>query len=428
MARLVAVLVAGWLPVMTGTTQTLALRMRDVGDPSSWAAEYSVVTAVGWLVSIVALVAAGVVHDRAVRRAVAATPGGADGAPVSPTAPLPRWIAAAPVLLVAAAAVVATADGVAGVALGWLALQVPTAALVTVAAARLADATPPGRRWAAAALTGSGPGLGLALGSAVVAVTGPTALPSVLLPALLAAGLVVPALRRGDLAARPAPSPAPAAAARTARRGLVVLLVAVALADGGLSTGLIYAVPAVERALALPLTEVAALTSRLVLLATLLTLVGNLAGGALARWRGGATVGFVASAAALAAALALLVTTRTGSGLAAAFAVAGLAAGVSNGTTFALYLDTAVDGGAHGRGLGWLNAVPTVPFVLVPALAAPLLRGDVDAGIGTVLRGGAVAAGAAALLAATAGRRIWRRAAAAATVAGPLSAPPAPRS
>jgi hypothetical protein len=412
LVRLVAVMVAGWVPVMTGTTQTLAFRMRDVADGAPWAASYSVVTAVGWLASIVALVAAGLLHDRGTRTATA-----------SAAAPTPMWLRAVPVVLLAAAALVATADGTAGVAAGWILLQLPSAALVTVASARLAAVTPPGRRWLAAVVTGSGPGLGLALGSALVAVTGPAPLPSVLLPAAVATALTLPALRRGDLASEPVAVAPTAGAARTARRGLALLLVAVALVDGGLATGLVYAVPAVDRALAVPFDVVSALTSRLVLLATLLTLLGNVLGGALARFRGGATAGFTLSALSLGAATLLLAGAGSEVELTLAFAVAGLAAGVSNGTTFALYLDTAVDSGSHGSGLGWLNAVPTIPFVLVPAIAAPLLRSDPVAGVGTVLVIGAVACAASALLAVTAGARTWRRAADLAR----LSAP-APRS
>ncbi len=415
MARLVAVIVAGWMPVMTGTTQTLAFRIRAVAGPDGWAATYSLVSSAGWLVSIFALVAAGVLHDRGVRRA--ATDDRPD--PAGVRAPQPVWVRASPVLLVAAAAVVTLGRDVATVAAGWLVMQVPAAALVTVAGARLADVTPPGRRWATAALTGSGPGLGLAVGSALVAAAGAATVPSVLAPALLSAALVFPALRRGELAPRPDTDPAPPTTGRTALRSLVVLLVAVALVDTGLSTGLIYAVPAVDRALDIPFADVSVLTSRLVLLATLLTLLGNVLGGALARLRGGATAGFALSAAALGAALVLLGTTTTTTGLGVAFGIAGLAAGVSNGTTFAIYLETSVDRATHGSGLGWLNAVPTVPFVLVPAAAAPVLRDDVAAGVGRVLTGGAAASAAAMLLAVTVGVRWWARAATAASRSAP---------
>ena len=185
MVRLIAAIVAGWLTVMTGTTQTLAVRVRDVVVGPGWEATYAAIAAGGWVVSIGALVLAGLWHDRALHRPLSAERG-TDLA----------LLRSLPLLLVAAALGLAVAASVTGVALAWFALQVPAAMLITVASARLATQVPPGRRWLAAALTGASPGMSLALGSATVVLAGPGTPTAVVAPAVLAAVLAAPALWR----------------------------------------------------------------------------------------------------------------------------------------------------------------------------------------------------------------------------------------
>jgi len=391
--------VGAWVPVMTGASQYLAFRTRDIVDATGWTATYSALSSAGWGVSIAALVVLGLLSDRSVRTRQGRSRLGA----------LPLWV----LLLAVAGMFIALADDLPALVVGWLLLQVPAAAVIVTASADSADRAGASGRWLVAGMLGSAPGAALLLGSAIVTVTGPTPRSSVLLPLALGVALTLPAHRRRWAApvphivpvtpsSRSDPSPSEGKGPRPGRRlaiGMALpVLAAVALVDSGVGVALVYAVPLFERALTLPFAESARLASLALLLATVVSIPAGLLGGRLSRGRRGAIAAFSVTATLLAAALLLLIHVRTSTALISLFVAAGVTVGVSNGSTFGIQLLATPSATAHALRLGLVNAIQTVPYVLLPAIAPVLLRADPVGGLATLLRLAAVCCAAAASL------------------------------
>jgi hypothetical protein len=104
----------------------------------------------------------------------------------------------------------------------------------------------------------------------------------------------------------------------------------------------------------------------------------------------------------VAVAVALAAAPSAGPRLLGVLAIlAGLAVGASNAATFGVFLTDPASRERRATGLGLLNAMPSIPAVAVPLLAAPLLRVAPVSGLTVVMLVAAVMATAGAIVVGT---------------------------
>ena len=331
--------------------QTVAVRMEQIAAGDEWLAAYSLLIAGGWATSLLALPSAGRLSDRLAQRGVGRRAVAAVGA----------------VGMVAAAYLLMLAPTIPWFALAWLCAQIPSALVVAASSARLADtATPSTRGWAAGA-AGVAPTAALLIGATTVLVLQQSLALSILVPALVGLVLVIPSLLVETPLHRPhAGSAATAGSVRRIRW----LLLTIVFAFCGVAAGRIYVIPLLQSITDDETPHILALASTAVILATLAAAAASVAVGRVVRLPQRAPTAFVVLAIAGALPLLGLAFART---IPVVFACALLLGGVVGGlnaATHGLYLHRYAPDGEHGQDLGLIAAAETVPYVIVPLLAA----------------------------------------------------------
>jgi MFS family permease len=391
LARRVIALSGAWLPIGFTSAVLLPQRVEQLADAATWTVIYASLSALGWAAAVVGLVASGWLRDRRARRAAQA------GVALRGTRRASVGVAAA---LIPIGLALSWAPDLATLGVLWVVSQLLAAFAVTALAADVADTTP--RPLVAAAAIGVSPILSLFLGaivgSALSVTLGLAVAPRFALIAGVAVALLLLAPRPEDtLDAHLSPLAEIAPVDRTTVR----LLAAVALVDTGTVTATFAIVPLVLR---LPSGQVSGATTITDLLLLIATVAAGAAAIAAARWRRGPSTLFALTALLL---MAMLVTAtiRDLRALLAVAVVAGVAIGASNMATFGVFLTERPTAAGRATGLGLLNAVPSLPAVLVPTVALVLLRARPEAGLDLLLLGAAVLVLAGALLMAPVGRR-----------------------
>jgi MFS family permease len=177
------------------------------------------------------------------------------------------------------------------------------------------------------------------------------------------------------------------------------LLIAIALAFSGLAVGRVYLVPLLESVSSnVSDTEVTALASTTLLVATIGALVGTIVAGKLMRRgeRAMGTFGWFSLASAIP--LAILAFLTTAGQVIAVGLLLGFAIGAINAATYGIYLHRYSHRSDPGRILGLIIAAETVPYVIVPLSAAAWQASADAARIPVLFAIGAVLAIAASVL------------------------------
>lgn len=374
-----AAITGGWVPLAIAAGQSVALRMDDFGASTSI---YSLIVAGGWAVSMVSLPVMGHVGDFAVRRGIDRR----------------LLLVVGGIAMLACFALLGAVQSVTVFALVWLFAQIPTSLIVTAASSRLANEAPVNLRGWASTAAGVGPVLAITIGA--ITTLALSSVPSVLFvaPAIVGAVLLIPSLTM-----RPLPTQffdaGDTSAVRTTRLYPWRLLIAIALAFSGLAVGRIYLVPLIESVSSNASdTEVTALASTTLLVATIGALVGTIVAGKLMRRgeRALGTFGWFSLASAIP--LAILAFLTTAGQVIAVGLLLGFAIGAINAATYGIYLDRYSHRSDPGRILGLIIAAETVPYVIVP-LSAAAWQASADAALIPALFAiGAVLAIAASVL------------------------------
>jgi MFS family permease len=343
---------------------------------------YSLIVAAGWAVSMVSLPLMGHVGDFAVRRGIDRR----------------LLLVIGGIAMLACFALLGAVQSVTGFALVWLLAQIPTSLIVTAASSRLANEAPVELRGWASTAAGVGPVLAITIGA--ITTLALSSVPSILFvaPAIVGAILLIP-----SLAMRPLPTRSFDAGDTTVVRATRLypwsLLIAIALAFSGLAVGRIYLVPLIESVSPNASdTEVTALASTTLLVATIGALIGTIVAGKLVRRgeRALGTFGWFSLASAIPLAIFAFLTT-VGQVIAVGLLL-GFAIGAINAATYGIYLHRYSHRSDPGRILGLIIAAETVPYVIVP-LSAAAWQASADAALIPVLFAiGAVLAIAASAL------------------------------
>lgn len=386
----------GWLAIMTPAVVTIALRLQEF-DPSGLPSTYAMTLALGWSTMIAALIASGYWSDAIERRfgsrstiARFAVPLIALGGVLLAIAPSPAWLAVA-----------------------WMAVQVPSAVVITTALAEGGDVVQPQSRGLMSGLVGAAPIFALLVGGVAVRVLSDSLGWAFVLPAIVGAVVAIPLMfsESGDpltpqIDQEVASVSSKQRASVTALwlaflTGSFLLAWATATTNGFLVTFVQYVVAAYSD-------DVADLSSLAVIIASILAILASIAAGAVATRRATAMVLWITAAGLCALALALLALAPNPWTLMIVGAVFGIAFGAANGVELSVVL--LVRGGREhlGRDFGILTAVASAPYVLVPALATVVLRTDADLGVRFLFTLACVLAFLAALVVAVVFLRVRR--------------------
>lgn len=373
----------GWLAIMPAAVVTLTLRVDALGGNAS---DYATMLAVGWLVMVVALIGAGRLSDALLRRTGQRALLVRIGVPLIAlsgvclaAAPTPAWLAAA-----------------------WIFAQIPSAMVITTSLAVTGDALSPDRRGLASGIIGAAPIIALFVGSFMVSLlTG--ALPFALMfPAFLGAVLAIPMMvahveSTADAATTHTPAPA---RSRIPLFAWGAFLAASFLLSWATSTTNGFIVRFVQEVSNVASGEAVDQATNAVIVASLLAIVASVVAGLISRGRMRALVLWAVAATACGLALTILLAMPTAFGIVIAAALFGIGFGVANGVELAVVLLLRTVPAHLGRDLGTFTAVTTAPFVLVPVLAAAIIRTDVAAGLVAMFSLAIVVAFAASVVAA----------------------------
>jgi MFS family permease len=356
-----AAIAGGWVPLAIAAGQSVALRMDDLAAST---AVYSLIVAGGWAMSMVTLPLMGHLGDIAVRR-------GFDRRMLLVTGGL---------AMLACYALLGAVQGIAAFAGIWLLAQIPTSLIVTAASSRLANEAPVESRGLASTAAGVGPVLAITIGAiTTLALSG---VPSLLFvaPAIVGAVLLIPSLVMRPLPIR-AEDPSDSFDARTRRFYPWSLLIAIALAFSGLAAGRVYLVPLIESVASNASdTEVTAMASTTLLVATLGALLGTIVAGKLMR-RGEHALGtFGWFSFASAVPLTIFAFVSSVGQVIIVGVLLGFVIGAINAAAYGIYLHRYAHRTDPGRILGLIVAAETVPYVLVP-LAAATWQASADAAL-----------------------------------------------
>lgn len=381
-ARLAAqalAIVGGWVPLAIAAGQSVALRTDDLQAST---AAYSLIVAFGWAVSMLTLPLMGHLSDMAVARGMSRR----------------ALLVIGGVGMLLAFALLGVPTSIPAFAVIWLLAQIPTSLIVTVSSSRLADEAPAELRGWASTAAGLGPVLGITIGAATTLAFSDVTSMLFLAPAVVGCALLLPALALRPRSAADASEPMKGNEGATKTYPWSLLLT-VALAFSGLAVGRIYLVPLIE-SLSDSASEarVTALASTTLLIATLGAVLGTIISGTLLR-RGERSLKvfgwFALTAAVPLAGLALAGNVTQVMALGAIF---GFIIGAINAATYGIYLHRYAHHPDSGRMLGLIVAAETVPYVIVPLVAA-LSQASADAALIPVLfaLGAALSLAAAAL-------------------------------
>ena len=351
----------GWLAIMAPAVVTLALRLREF-NASGVPATYALILALGWLTMILALIVSGSWGDTAQRRfstrrsqARIAVPLIAAGGVLLAIAPSPAWLATA-----------------------WVAVQIPSAIIITTALADGGRTVAPDRRGLTSGLVGAAPIMALLFGGIAVRVLGDSLTWAFVIPALVGALVAAPLMHAGapsglspEANEDQAISQWPSKRSRTSL--WMAFLVGSFLLSCSTSTTNGFLVTFVQYVTAVSPDEISDLSSLAVIIAAILAAAASVTAGALTDGKAVSIRLWILACALCSVALAALLAAPTATTVLIAASVFGIAFGAANGVEFTVVLLVRRERERLGRDFGLFTALTSAPYVLVPIVAAALL-------------------------------------------------------
>jgi len=346
-----AAIAGGWVPLSIAAGQSVALRTDDL---SASTAGYSLIVAGGWAVSMISLPLMGHVGDVAVSR-------GLDRR---------LLVLIGGMTMLACFALLGAVNSIPIFALVWLLAQILTSLIVTSASSRLANEVPANLRGWASTAAGVAPVIAITIGAATTLILSEVSSLLFFAPAIVGFALLIPSLCLRPLPLAP-DSSAEGATRTSARLYPWTLLIAIALAFSGLAVGRIYLVPLIESVSdGLSDSDVTALASTTLLVATAGAILGTIVAGWLMRQANRALAAFGWFTLASAIPLALLALASSVGQVIGIGLLLGLVIGAINAAAYGIYLHRYAHRFDSGRILGLIVGAETLPYVIVPLLAA----------------------------------------------------------
>lgn len=224
----------------------------------------------------------------------------------------------------------------------------------------------------------------LLFGSVVITALADKVGVGILVSTLLGAGLAIPLV---FIKERPAPPLLQSESSPPENRGQrmmalwIVFLVSSFLLSWTTSTANAFIVALIENLSTIDVADVATKASIAVALASIATVISSILSGIVARSPRLAAIHWITGTLVTAASIFFLAFMRQGAALFIAAIAFGIGFGAANGVEVTLALFLRPSGRAVGKNLSLLTSVTTVPYVLVPAVAAFALTSDTSAGL-----------------------------------------------
>ncbi len=368
---------------MPATVLTLALRSDQLlGENSS--SEYSVLLAAGWLALIASLSVCGRIGDMMAH----------------------KFDSRKPIILfgvVGAASLgysLSKADSFTALVVAWIAIQLPSAAIVSSALAIAATTTTSKRKGLASGLAGGAPVFALLLGSLLVQMAIRSPEQAFLITSTVGAIGAIPLLFVKNSSALPIiPN------ASFSNSDLAVspklwkkFIVAGFLLSWATSSANGYLVAYTKDILKLDDMASAELATTMVFVATIASIISGIVAGIFAQSNIRALRTYSAAGVTVGATLSILALFPSVGMATFAAVVFGAAFGTANGLELSIYLHSNPEGPNSGKKLSTFTNATTAPYVLVPSIAALLLNQSNGQGLVQLWLIGAVCAAASAAL------------------------------
>lgn len=368
---------AGWLTVMPSSILTVALRMQEIDAPP---VVYSLILTAGWAALIGAVSVFGRLSDR--RRS-----------------DLP-WIRRSLLVSIIATIVLnlALAETFSDTLLLvlWMLLQIPAAAIVAIAMTFAAQESEPTTLRRISAYVGATPLIAILFGS-IGAQLVPDTQWGFRVPGLVGALLMLPFLQTVHLGAIPA-STAAGLPPQNRRRGWRWFLLASFMTSWTTSAATSYLVPYASVVLGTETHELATQTSRILMVATLLSITSSLLLAPRALSGRFTAAGFPIGAALMTCGLLLIVLRPDTLALGIGASLSGFGFGLVNGVELHLIASFADERFGVGQRIGQLTSATTIPYIAVPLTTSALLAAGAQIGLTATFWLAAIASAAALVM------------------------------
>jgi MFS family permease len=374
---------AGWIIVMPATVLTLALRSDQLLGENS-ASKYSILLAAGWLALMLSLSVFGRASDVSVQ----------------------KFDSRKPIILfgiVGAASLgylLGQANSFTTLAITWLAMQLPAAAIVSSALAIAANATNSEKKGLASGLAGGAPVFALLVGSLLVQIVSGAPERAFLITSTIGAIAAIPLLfAKNSSGSTATPDVNVSDSDLVASPKLwKKFILAGFLLSCATSSANGYLVAYAKDILKLDDTASADLATMMVLVATVASIIAGIVAGLFAHTKLRALRTYSVAAVTVGVTLAILALFPNSEMAIFAAVIFGAAFGTANGLELSIYLHSNPDGFTSGKKLSTFTNATTVPYVLVPAVAALFLSQSSGQGLIQLWLIGAACAVAASLL------------------------------
>lgn len=359
--------VGAWIVVFTPAVLTLSLRMREI-DPQNFLDAYPAALTAGWLTLMASLVAVGWIGDRLTQHLGS-----------RPT--IARW---GVFLLAFCGLGLAFAPTNQLVTLAWILLQVPAAMVISSALALGGRTAATHNGGLISGLLGAASILALLAGSLLVTLFNENLTIGMTVSSLLGAALAIPLMFVPNNTVTLTPThgePIPGKTFHYLKVFWVIFLMSSFLLSWGTSTANGFIVALLENLSRIEYEDIALVSALAIALASMSAVAASIMSGVYARSPKMAVLVWVAGAILTATSIASLLQGPTGTVLYLVAVALGTGFGMSNGVEVILVLKLKPQLQSVGGNLSVFTAVTTVPYVLVPATAALLLRQNTRAGL-----------------------------------------------
>jgi MFS family permease len=376
---------AGWIIVMPATVLTLALRVDEV-DSGSGSTSYSLLLSAGWISLILALFIMGKLGDFAFAKTGSRKAAIVFG--VLGTASLGFALSEATTL--------------GTLALTWCLMQFPAAAIITSSLALASQNARESKQGLSSGLAGGAPVLALFIGVLVSRTATETPATALLLTSLLGSVFSIPLLLNRKSSTSTAPSPSEVSGKLWDTAGLKKFwfrfLLAAFLLSCTTSSANGFLLVFASEALGLDSTASADLVTSMILVASLSSIVSGVISGKFFLSKKRVITAYSFAAIAVGASIGILALFPYQELVLLVGLVFGVAFGAANGLELTMFMRNQNNPMDAGRSLGIFTSATTAPYVLVPLVAAFLLRNDGSSGITLLWLGGSVLGIAAGII------------------------------
>jgi MFS family permease len=376
---------AGWIIVMPATVLNLALRVDEI-DSGHGNTNYSLVLSAGWVSLIVSLFLMGKIGDLVFEKSG------------SRSTVIGFGILGSALLGFA----LSQANTTITLALAWCLIQFPAAALITSSLALASQHASESKQGLSSGLAGGAPVLALFIGTLVTSAAGPAPANAFLFTSILGAIFAIPLLMIRK-------APVKSSASLYLNRGDLWdtansqkfwnrFLLAAFLLSCTTSSANGFLLVFASDVLGLDSIAASDLVTTMVLVASLSSIVSGVIAGKFLISKKHVILAYSFAAILVGASIGVLILFPSEALVFVAGLIFGVGFGTANGLELTMFMKNQNDPNQAGRALGLFTSATTAPYVLIPLVAAFLLRNEGSTGITQLWLGGSVLGIAAGII------------------------------